>query len=341
MLYSGFAVALLILSLPLTAPYELHFSGSEAYAHVVAQCAFGPRIPGSKAHAQTMAYIESFVREHGFQVSLQNFTYYNQQLSSDMEGTNIIASKLGGTTTIILGAHYDTRPFADSPSSENKSAPVPGADDGASGVAVLLELTRALEHARLNYTLTMVFLDAEDSGQSFEGFALGAAHYASTLRKGDVKAVIILDMVGDRDLKIKRELYSDRSLNRLIWKYAAQLNYTAFLDRDGYSIYDDHVPFLKAGIPAADIIDFDYPYWHTPRDTPDKVSAKSLEVVGRTVELFLLDQGVATVEAPSGNSLPVSALLIASAMMLLLFLAFRRRIMEKYRLKKSASPPGA
>jgi len=97
--------------------------------------------------------------------------------------------------------------------------------------------------------------------------------------------------VGDRDLNIMRELNSDAALTLMIWTYAARLNYSAFMDRDGYAIHDDHVPFLRRGIPAVNVIDFDYPYWHTPHDTPDKVSPRSLEGVGRTLELFLLERG--------------------------------------------------
>jgi Zn-dependent M28 family amino/carboxypeptidase len=167
--------------------------------------------------------------------------------------------------------------------------PVPGANDGASGVAVLLELARTLPPDTV--PVQLVFFDAEDNGNlpNWE-WILGSRAYVSLLTY-QPRAVVIVDMVGDSDLNIYREQNSSPDLTGEVWAQAAELGYSEYFhDQEKYSILDDHTPFLESGITAIDIIDFDYPYWHTSEDTADKVSPASLEVVGKTLWHWIVAQ---------------------------------------------------
>lgn len=168
-----------------------------------------------------------------------------------------------------------------------RSQAVIGANDGASGVAVLLELARTLPD-NLPFRLWLVFFDAEDNG-GIEGWdwIMGSRAFVTSLQEKPDAAVII-DMIGDANLNIPIEQNSNPALVEEIWQVAKNLGYeNIFLNQPGYSMIDDHTPFLEAGIPAIDIIDFDYPYWHTSQDTPDKVSAASLEIIGKTLSAWL------------------------------------------------------
>jgi glutaminyl-peptide cyclotransferase len=256
----------------------LDFDGNEAYAHAVAQCDFGFRPTGSDAWQATGDYIITELEKHGWTVETQEFTYH------DTPVRNIIG-RLGQGPVVIVGAHYDTRRSADM---EDASMPVMGANDGASGVAVLLELARTLDRDKLKNEVWLTFFDAEDNGR-LDGWewCVGSSYMAENLAITPA-AVIVVDMVGDIDQGLYYEHSSDPVLMEQLWGIAATLNYTdTFFAEYKYSIYDDHRPFIEQGIPAVDIIDFDYEYWHTTQDTPDKVSAESLERVGRVVEVWL------------------------------------------------------
>ncbi len=258
------------------------FSGEEAFQHVVAQVAFGPRPTGSAANRQTAEYIAAHLSKLGWQVEYQDFVYRGTP------GRNIIA-RAGQGPVVILGAHYDTRRQADrDPSPTLRTQPVLGANDGASGVAVLLELARVLRPAQLPYEVWLAFFDAEDNG-GLDGweFIVGSTYMATTLTTRPAM-VIVVDMVGDTDQQIYQERTSTRALVERIWAVAGELGYGEFfIPTEKYSIIDDHTPFLRAGIPAVDLIDFDYPYWHTTQDTLDKVSPAALERVGRVLQRFL------------------------------------------------------
>jgi Zn-dependent M28 family amino/carboxypeptidase len=192
---------------------------------------------------------------------------------------------------IIIGAHYDSRIIADrDPLPENRSKPVPGANDGASGVAVLNEIARILP-ADLQVNIWLVYFDAEDNGSMPGGeWILGSRAFVEKL-KGTPDAVIVVDMVADRDLNIYIEQNSNEDLAAEVWSVAKSLGYEdTFINQPKYHIIDDHIPFIQAGIPAIDIIDFEYRYWHTVSDTVDKVSADSLGIVGRVVVAWLLEK---------------------------------------------------
>lgn len=258
------------------------FSGEEALELAAVQLEFGNRIPGTDAHRLAGEWIASELVTWGWQTSTQVFEYKGVQLKNIIGKSN----KQTVPEPILLGAHYDTRPQANL-DQRDPAHPVPGANDGASGVAILLELARVLQHEELNRPIWLIFFDAEDSG-NIDGWEwiVGSTYFVEhlTVRPG---VVVIVDMVGDKDLQLFYERNSNRDLAREIWDVAASLGFDSFVAKEQYLIIDDHTPFLLAGIPAVDIIDFDYAYWHTTEDTLDKISASSLEKVGRTLQQWL------------------------------------------------------
>lgn len=261
---------------------NLIFDGEAAYQHVLAQTAYGPRPTGSEAGWATGDFIIAALQQAGWDTESQEFFF------NGVKGRNIIG-KLGQGSVIILGAHYDTRPAADrDPDPAKQSEWIEGANDGASGVAVLLELARVLEAGKLKNEVWLAFFDAEDRGR-LEGwpFSVGARYMAENLMVKP-QAVIVVDMIGDADQNIYLEQNSTPALREKIWAIAAELGYKAYLiPEPKHTLIDDHIPFLERGLPAIDIIDFNYPYWHTTADTADKVAPESLERVGRTLEVWL------------------------------------------------------
>ena len=251
------------------------FDGLCAYKHIKYQMHLGPRFPGSEAHSNTISWIDKELSRNDWSTEIQ----YSELM--DHKIYNVIGKRGVGNKWIIIGAHYDTRLFADrNLVKENRSQPVPGANDGASGVAVLLELSRVIPRD-VDKEIWLVFFDTEDQG-NIPGWdwMLGSRSFVTTLN--DIPdAVIIIDMIGDMDLNVYKEHNSDPQLNDEIWNIAYELGYQKyFIPEYKYTILDDHIPFRENGITAIDIIDFDYEYWHTTQDTLDKVSISSLQVVG-------------------------------------------------------------
>jgi glutaminyl-peptide cyclotransferase len=259
------------------------FNGQRAYQDVLSQVAFGPRVPDSPAHSKAIAYIEAELRKAGWQAEIQDTTWQGFPIQ------NIIASRTNQAPQLILGAHYDSRLLADQDPGAGRNSPVPGANDGASGVAILLELARSLP--KDSPPTWLVFFDAEDDGGiAGRDWIMGSQAFVAALTFHP-RAAIIVDMVGDANLNIYIERNSNAALVSEIWGQAARLGFERqFIPTIKYSMEDDHTPFLKAGIPAVDIIDFDYPYWHTAADTPDKVSPKSLQIVGDTLLAWVIGQ---------------------------------------------------
>ncbi len=259
---------------------DIQFDGQRAYQYVLAQCEFGPRYVGSEPGRQTAEYIVDELDNLGWTTEIQEFMYRG------VVGRNVIGSK-GRGPLVVLGAHYDTRSVADRDPFD-PSQPVLGANDGASGVAVLLELARTLDINEVGAEIWLVFFDAEDQG-GIGGwpFSVGAAFMADHLVERP-EAVVVVDMVGDEEQRIPIELNSDPELSRDIWAIAEELGYQQhFVPEHGSSIIDDHLPFVERGIVAVDIIDINYPYWHTTEDTPDKVSSESLQRVGHVLEVWI------------------------------------------------------
>lgn len=254
------------------------------------QCDFGPRPPGSEEHVKTRDFLASELKRHTKNVEIQELEHKHTRWDKTYKLYNIIA-RFGDSETpsILLCAHWDTRPIADHELDKaNRDKPIMGANDGASGVAVLLELARMFAQRPPAVPVTIVLFDGEDIGPTIDDMLIGSRYFA---RKVDVKSRfrygILLDMIGDKDLRIYRERYSEmraKAVADKIWAAAAKLGHGhVFVDEVKYAIQDDHLPLIEAGLPCADVIDFDYPYWHTLKDTVDKCSPESLRVVGETI----------------------------------------------------------
>jgi glutaminyl-peptide cyclotransferase len=269
----------------ITRPRFQPFDAQRAYQDVVYQTSLGPRTPGSQAQEQAIDYFRSELQKANWQVEVQVLEVNGHIVK------NVIARRSDVPPEIILAAHYDSRLMAEKdPDPAKQQEPVPGANDGASGAAVLLELGRILPSNSV--PVWLVFFDAEDQGSipGWQEWSLGARAFVETFTLKP-RAVVVVDMVGDYDLNIHQEKQSDARLVREIWEVAKELGYGQyFLSEQKYSIMDDHVPFLNAGIPAVDIIDIEYRYWHTSYDTADKVSPQSLEIVGKTLQYWIAQQ---------------------------------------------------
>lgn len=271
-------------------------------AHATAQMQWLPRDTGSAGWVACGDYIAGQLAAYGWAVEDQRFPY------QDVPNCRNIIGRRGSGPAILIGAHYDTRREADrDPDPARRLDPVPGANDGASGIAVLLELARVLRPEELGYTIWLAAFDAEDNGnlvnksdpaQQWDWIA-GSTYMAQNLAT-PLQAVIVVDMIGDAEQQMYFEGSSDETLTASIWDVGRQLGYNSFISGRKYSLIDDHRPFAQRGIPAVDIIDFDYPdeagavaggadrqFHHTTQDTIDKISAASLEAVGRTLVEWL------------------------------------------------------
>jgi len=263
---------------------SLFFQDSSFY-FLKKQVDFGPRNPGSTGHKLCEEFIIEKLKSYTDSVFEQEFEYKNVKFK------NIIGIKKGkGEKTLILGAHYDTRPFAEMETdSQKKNEPILGANDGASGVAVLLEIARVLRKKNLNKNVYFVFFDGEDFGYKDDAL-LGSRYFVKNIRTR-IDEVIIIDMVGDKNLNISMEGYSQifsKELNERIFKILKKIDKKSFSDVVKYHILDDHIPFINAGINAIDIIDFDYPYWHTTKDVVENCSPESLRKIKKALLIYIL-----------------------------------------------------
>ena len=240
----------------------------------------GPRTPGSPCHQQIQDWIIDNLQKNRWGVETQSFAHL------DFTGKNIVGKYGKGEEFIIIGAHYDTRFTSDQEAQPQlRNQPVPGANDGASGVALLLQLSREIpkQFSLEQKTIWLVFFDLEDNGNYPDwDWILGSRAFANSLTQTPT-AVVVVDMIGDKDLNIYLEHNSTAELNQEIWAIADQLGYKEFIPQKKYRMIDDHLPFLQQGFPTSLLIDFDYPYWHTTQDTLDKVSARSIYVVYDTL----------------------------------------------------------
>jgi hypothetical protein len=257
------------------------FSGEAAFAHARRAVEFGPRPSGSAALAELRAYILEQLTDCRCQVTEDHFTARTPR--GEIAMTNIIARFPGppGARAIAVTGHYDTKFFDD--------RVFLGASDGASSTGLLLELARALAGEPRADDVYVVFFDGEEAAAEWtEADKLyGSRHLALQWRADGtlarLKALINVDMIGDRDLTIHKEENSSPHLIELVWQTARDLGYGRYFLPTWINIDDDHMPFLQLGAPAIDLIDFDYPHWHEASDTLDKLSPRSLEVVGRVV----------------------------------------------------------
>jgi hypothetical protein len=254
------------------------FDGALALRHVERLVALGPRPAGSAAAGRARTYIAGELKRTGVSARVQTFEADTPH--GRLKFANVIGVLPGARPDVIMIAgHYDTKWFPD--------FRFVGANDGGSSTALLLELARVLGTRSRDFTYWIVFFDGEEAREAWTATdsLYGSRHLATELaRTGKLpRALILADMIGDRNLGIRRETASTPWLTELVWNAARRLRYDAHFLPDALPVEDDHVPFLRAGVPATLLIDFDYPPWHTAADTVDKVSADSLRIVGEVI----------------------------------------------------------
>jgi glutaminyl-peptide cyclotransferase len=256
------------------------FDSSRAFEHIRQLVAIGPRPPGSAGIAQARAYIAAQVKDMGLTAVEQPFLADTPL--GPIRMVNVIVTIPGsGPERIVIGGHYDTKLF--------RAFRFVGANDGGSSTAMLIELARSLKDRRGPFAIDLVFFDGEEALVEWVGHdhTYGSRHYVEQARQDGtlqrIRAMLLVDMVGDRDLGLRREANSTRWLTDLVWASAARLGYGKYFLDEIEHVEDDHVPFLRAGIPAVNLIDLHYAPWHTAGDTLDKVSARSLQIVGEVV----------------------------------------------------------
>jgi Zn-dependent M28 family amino/carboxypeptidase len=277
--------ALLACAQPASAADPPVFDGGRAFEHLRAVVGFGPRPPGSAAAEETRRYIKAQMAAIGVQVSEQAFEA--KPPIGPVKMGNVRATIPGARPErIILAGHYDTKLF--------RQFRFVGANDAGSSTAWLIEMARVLKARTNPWTIELLFIDGEEAFIDWylgDDQTYGSRHYEQEAKRtGDlarIKAMILVDMIGDRDLVVKRETNSTAWLTDAIWSTAKTLGYGSIFVPEAFAVEDDHLPFLNAGVPAVDIIDLEYAPWHTAEDTLDKVSARSMEVVGRVLTAAL------------------------------------------------------
>ena len=290
-------------NLPAADPVE--FSGERALRHLEAICDLGPRPSGSDAMDRQRALLAKHFRAAGATVTGQAFQIRDRRTGAPVHLENLIVTwHPDRTERVLLAAHYDTRPFPDRDPVDPHGVFL-GANDGASGVAVLMELAAAMPGLPGPIGVDFVLFDAEEyvfhpRDPYFLGSAYFARQYAADRRAGRLphayRAGVLLDMVADRDLEIWQEQHSvdwpdTRPVVDSIWDVARRLEVRQFVPRPKHAVQDDHLPLrMVGGIPTCDIIDFDYPHWHTTSDTPAQCAAESLSAVGRVMLAWLREQ---------------------------------------------------
>jgi hypothetical protein len=264
------------------------FNGQSSFKYLETQVAFGPRVPGSEAHRRQAAWLDSLLRARADTLIVQSWTHVTGAGDS-LPLINFVARfKPSAQPRLLFLAHWDSRPTADSPSSTDSTKPVPGANDGASGVALLLGVADELKRQPPKIGVDLLFVDGEDYAdftKTPNDVLIGSRYYAAHPAPGPQPLYAVLfDLIADKDLQIYQEgnsLVGAPEVVDLVWSTAKELGYAGtFIGTPKHTLIDDHLELQKAGIRAIDVVDFDYPYWHTKDDTIDKVSAASLQIVG-------------------------------------------------------------
>jgi Zn-dependent M28 family amino/carboxypeptidase len=284
-----FLIAALLAAACASSPPPREFDGRAAFHYIEQQVAFGTRIPGTAPHARMAAWLDSMARQRADSVIVQAWRHVTAR-GDTLALTNVIARfNPAAIERVLFLAHWDTRPVSDNPNYKgDRTRPVPGANDGASGVAVLLGVADVLKRARPKVGVDLLFVDGEDYGdfgREPNDVLIGSRYYGAHRPPGPVPLYAVLfDMVGDKDLQIYQEgnsLLAAPEVVELVWAVAKEAGHGGtFISAPKPTLTDDHVELQKVGIRAIDVVDFDYPFWHTPDDTIDKVSAQSLQIVG-------------------------------------------------------------
>jgi glutaminyl-peptide cyclotransferase len=288
-------IALTLAALPCSAGAENPLDAQRAFGYLEKVCEFGPRVSGSREMTQQRQWLVEQLEELGAKVQVQKFKTTHPESGKPVRLANVIAMfRPEAERRVVLACHYDTRPFADrDPNPMNRRLPrFLGANDGASGVALLLELAHHLDAVPKNLGIDLVFFDAEELVYQdprdlyFLGSEWWAKKYAERNTGPKYECGVVVDMIGDRDLQVYQERTSyswqeTRPIINEIWGTAARIGVKEFIPRVRYEVRDDHLAMRNiAKIPTAEIIDFDYPAWHTLADTPRQCSGESLAKVG-------------------------------------------------------------
>ena len=289
-----------MLALLLQASTLPHFDSSRAWEHLRQLVALGPRPAGSPAIEQSRQYIKAQLAAAGVPVAEQAWDADTPLGRVHM--INLIATIRGASPDrLAITGHYDTKLF--------REFRFVGADDGGSSAAFLVELARVLKARKNSMTIELVFLDGEEAVVEWRGtdHTYGSRHYIEVAERdrslATLKAMVLVDMIADRNLGIRRDSNSTKWLTDIVWDAAAHLKFGAYFLPAATAVEDDHLPFLAAGVPSVDIIDLEYDAWHTQRDTIEAVSARSLQVVGDVV-LAALPQIEAHFAKPAGRARP-------------------------------------
>ncbi|MEC7621778.1 MAG: M28 family peptidase [Candidatus Neomarinimicrobiota bacterium] len=288
----NFTALLLIFTCVSCQPKSPLFSGENAFQHLIKQCSFGPRNPGSEGHKNTLNYYLNTFKGLADTVFTQSFEDEMPRTRAKVKMNNVIAQfNRESNKQIMISAHWDTRPWADTGSIMKKEMPILGANDGASGVAVIIELAYIFKQNPPPIGVSLVLFDAEDYGVPGDSwtYCKGSQYFARNLPISYPEYGINIDMIADRqpEFYIERISYQQNaSLVLELWELSEELGLKAFKKQAKDSIFDDHVPLYEiAGIPAINIIDFDYPndktnYWHTHNDIVQNCSPNGLYQVG-------------------------------------------------------------
>lgn len=273
------------------------FDGESALRYAKVQVDFGPRVPGTPAAGKAGDWIIAEMKARADTVIVQSWTHVTED-GKELPMRNIIARfKPGATDRVLYVTHWDSRPISDQAENPGeRRLPVPGANDGASGVGLFVALGDALKRVPPAFGVDLLFVDGEDWGDFDEKLAdvlIGSAYFARNPPDSAYKPIfgVVWDMIGDRDLRIVKEGYSLQGAPEVVdrvWRVAAELGHDdVFVNEEQGGIADDHVPLLRAGMRVINVIDIEYRYHHRPSDTIDKISARSLSIVGEVAEALL------------------------------------------------------
>ncbi len=279
---------------------NIKFDSEKAFDYLLKQCEFGPRYPGSKGHLEFKNYLTKYLEDKADELKIYEHTVEHPYKDSTFITLYNFLARYNPEekNRFMLMAHWDTREIADrDPNPKNRDKPILGANDGASGVAVLMVLSEILKQYKLkNIGIDLLFVDGEDMGRQgeLENYCIGSTSFCEVLPKPNPQYAICIDMVGDKNPKFPVETFSYMQAPWLvedIWALANSLGYYEFKYDLVPPIYDDHrALYLNSGIPAIDIIDFDYPYWHTLNDIPENCSKESLGIVGDVIINYIYNK---------------------------------------------------
>ena len=273
------------------------FSADAAFEHIRTQVGFGPRVAGMPGHARQLQWMTEYLRARADTVELQPFTHTHTVSGQQLQMTNVLARfNPQATERLLLLTHWDTRPTADYDADDQaRNQPVPGANDGGSGTAVLLEIANILKTQKPNVGVDLLFVDGEDYGPEEQDMYLGAKYFAANAGSYRPLYAVLIDMIADQTPRYGIEDTSQRMAPEVvqrIWGLAEDLGYGAYFTRGNVgAIGDDHVPLNQAGIRTANIIDCCDPPWHTTQDNLANVSPVGLGIVGTVLVELLFREG--------------------------------------------------